>query len=113
IWESDYADQAFEAVIEKLVAILRHVLSGEYEEDAHKEGHEPPPRSTESLRKALPSPNPRDLETLVSQGFDEALAREALYRCNNHITNAEDYCKAYARDPSMQRNPIPEYELES
>jgi E3 ubiquitin-protein ligase HUWE1 len=113
IWESDYADQASEAVIEKLVAILRHVLSGEQEEDAHKEGHDVPSRSTESSRKAQPSPSPRDLDMLIGQGLDEALVREALYRCNNSVVHAEEYCKAYARDPTRQRNSIPDYEFDS
>ena len=112
IWESNYADQASEAVIEKLVAILRHVLSGEQEEDAHKEGHDPSSRSTESSRKAQPSPNSRDLDALIDQCPDEALVREALYRCNNNAANAEEYCKVYARDPTRQRNPIPQYEVD-
>jgi E3 ubiquitin-protein ligase HUWE1 len=115
IWVSDYADQASQesqAVIEKLVAILRHVLSGEKEDEAHKEGHDVSFRSIESSRKTQPVPNPRDLEMLIGQGFDEALVREALYRCNNHAAHAEEYCKSYARDLTRQRNPIPDYELD-
>ena len=113
IWESDYADQASEAVIEKLVAILRHILSGEQEEDAHKERQDVPSTSTEYSRKTQPSPNSRDLEALIGQGVDERLVREALYRCNNNATYAEEYCKAYKRDPARPRNPIPEYEVDS
>jgi E3 ubiquitin-protein ligase HUWE1 len=111
IWGNDYADQASEAVIEKLVAILRHILNGEQEEDAHKEGQDVPSTSAEYSRKAQPSPSSRDLEALIGQGLDEGLVREALYRCNNNAVNAAEYCKAYKRDPARPRNPVPEYEV--
>ena len=110
IWESDYADQASKAVVEKLVSILRHILSGEHESDAFRspDGSSLPPHHPRksNLKAEL-------VNELKLKGYDEALAREALFRCNNGMATAEDYCRSYKKDTAKQRFPVPTYEVEA
>ena len=110
IWESDYADQASKAVVEKLVSILRHILSGEHESDAF--------RAADGSSLPLHHPRKANLKAelvneLKLKGYEEALAREALFRCNNSMVIAEDYCRAYKKDTKKQRFPVPTYEIEA
>ena len=110
IWDSDYADQASKAVVEKLIAVLRHVLSGEQELDAFKTADDIVPLPPHTPKR-FPIPL-NQVDALKSQGFSEDLVREALFRCNGNPTFAEEYCKAYAKSRKL-RNPIPAHETVS
>ena len=111
IWDSPYAEHAARPLLEKLIAILRHILSGDQEHEAYKSSDDvamvtshPPKKFPHSSEK---------FNTLKSKSYDEGLAREALFRCNNQSTSAEEYCKAYARNPKLTRYPIPAEENET
>jgi E3 ubiquitin-protein ligase HUWE1 len=48
---------------------------------------------------------------LKDKGYEDVLAREALYRCNNNLSYAEEYCEA--QQVHALPNPIPIYENQS
>ncbi len=111
IWDSPYAEQASRVVLEKLIAILRHILSGDQEHEAYKSSDEATITASQTPRKFAQSVE--KLNTLKSKGYEEDFAREALFRCNNQSAAAEEYCKAYVRNPKLTRNPLPSAEIES
>jgi E3 ubiquitin-protein ligase HUWE1 len=111
VWDSSYADQASRAVLEKLIAILRHVLNGDQEHEAYKSSDRVAVITTHTPKKFVHSAD--KINALKSKGYEEGLAREALFRSNNQFAAAEDYCKAYGRNPKLKRNPIPSAQVDS
>lgn len=109
IWESDYADQASKDVVQKLVSILKHVLTGDYENEAVQSSSNFPALAPFSPRKLFI--DTQKVSILKDKGYDEELAREALYRASNQSSNsltpAEEYCKAFSSNPWRRRLPIP------
>ena len=93
MWNSEFATQSSSPIVKLLVDILRSCLDGEYETGAaHKS--DTPPAVRESQRKAFVV-NTERAAALEEKGFkDAALNKEALYRCNNVLVSAEEYCKA-------------------
>jgi E3 ubiquitin-protein ligase HUWE1 len=110
IWDSPYAEHAARVVLEKLIAILRHVLSGDQEHEAHKSSDKTATVPSHPSKRFLHSAE--KLNSLKSKGYDEGIAREALFRCNNQSAAAEEYCKAYTQNPKLTRNIIPAAENE-
>lgn len=106
IWESDFVDKASSSIVKCLIEILRTVLEGEHEHGAFKRSDKVPVRA-----KAAPRPftfHSDRVSTLKEKGYEEGLAREAVYRCNNNLLYAEEYCEAQRFH--VPRNPIPVYE---
>lgn len=91
LWCSDFVDQASSSILKCLVDILRSTLDGEHEAGAATQKNRnfvaDPPRRTMSLNRDR-------VAMLIERGFDSELSREALYRCNNVLAAAEDYCRA-------------------
>jgi E3 ubiquitin-protein ligase HUWE1 len=92
IWNSSHLDKLSQSDMKDVVHILRLILEGSGEERALKRSerafrHEP------SASMPHKSASPGDVAKLEELGYDGSLAREALYRCNFHTTNAEQYCK--------------------
>ena len=110
IWDSPYAEQASRVVLEKLITILRHALSGDQEHEAYKSSDKFTVVACHSPKRFVHSTE--KLNTLTSRGYEEGLAREALFRCNNQSAAAEEYCKAYGQYPGLQRNPLPSTDVE-
>ncbi|ETN37662.1 uncharacterized protein HMPREF1541_07285 [Cyphellophora europaea CBS 101466] len=115
IWDSEYADQASRDVVHKLVSILKHALQGDSEEEAvqTQSGH---PKVTPPPPRKFPIDHNR-LRELKDDGFDEDLAKEALYRTNtlpsgNSNTAAKEYCRAMIAHPRRRRLPIPSSETD-
>lgn len=93
MWNSDFATQSSSPIIKCLVGILRSSLDGEHETGAARKSDTPPVLS-EATRKAFVVNKDR-AASLVEKGFkDVELNKEALYRCNNVLVAAEEYCKA-------------------
>jgi E3 ubiquitin-protein ligase HUWE1 len=100
MWNSDFATQSSSPIVKCLVDILRSSLNGEYETGAlHKSDTPPalrdPPRGAFVVNKTHAA-------GLVEKGCEDTeLNKEALYRCNNNVNAAEEYCKAqkYIRAP--------------
>lgn len=111
VWESEYADQASKDVVQKLVSILKHVLTGDHENEAVQTNARQPQIAPFSPKKL--AIDPQRVITLKEKGFDEELAREALYRTNmqpHSSGTAEEYCRALASNPRRRRLPVPERE---
>ncbi|RVX75705.1 hypothetical protein B0A52_00061 [Exophiala mesophila] len=115
IWESDYADQASKDVVQKLVSILKHVLTGDAEAEAIQSSARQPVITPGPARK--PTIEPSKVSTLQDKGYDEALAREAIYRTNTQTsgsnTAAEEYCRAITANARRRRLPIPDGEIDA
>jgi len=100
MWNSDFATQSSSHIVKCLVDILRSSLGGEYETGAAHRS-DTPPVLKEPPRGAFVV-NKTHAADLVEKGFEDiALNKEALYRCNNNPSAAEEYCKAqnYIRAP--------------
>ncbi|EED24438.1 ubiquitin-protein ligase (Tom1), putative [Talaromyces stipitatus ATCC 10500] len=111
LWSSDFVDRASSSIVKCLVEILRNILDGEHENGAIVQrinGHQ---FYSEYPKKEF-FLNQDRLNTLVERGFDLDLAHEALYRCNNVLATADEYCHAqtWLRPPPRLR---PESDLES
>lgn len=115
IWESDYADQASKDVVQKLVSILKHILTGDAEAEAIQTNARQPQIIPGPPRK--PTIEPVKVSMLQDKGYDEGLAREAIYRTNTQgassITAAEEYCRAITANPRRRRLPIPDRETDA
>ncbi|KIX02120.1 uncharacterized protein Z518_08059 [Rhinocladiella mackenziei CBS 650.93] len=114
IWESDYADQASKDVVQKLVSILKHVLTGDHESEAVQTNASQPVTAPLSPKKFMI--DPQKVNQLKEKGYDEELVREAFYRTNTppvtSLTNAEEYCRAFTSNPRRRRLPIPDRETD-
>ncbi|KAL9625810.1 MAG: hypothetical protein Q9160_000130 [Pyrenula sp. 1 TL-2023] len=93
------------SMLEAVVHSLRHVLEGDCENEAHK---------SSSDLEGLPAPPPfreftiaREKYSTLKGEYDKDLAREALYRCNNNLLAAQEYCKSFTRWFRESRNPPP------
>ncbi|KAI9824603.1 MAG: hypothetical protein M1832_001693 [Thelocarpon impressellum] len=106
MWESGMVDRADSSIAKSLINILRTILDSDHEGGAYK-------RSDKISRRTKPPAKPwkESLEhyaTLMADDFEPDLVREALYRCNNNLVLAEDYCKAHKRHDRALRLPYPE-----
>ncbi|KAL3479873.1 hypothetical protein BJX99DRAFT_53548 [Aspergillus californicus] len=101
MWNSDFATQSTSSVVKCLVDILRSSLEGEHEDGAVRLADTQPPL-IDVRRKGFPINRDR-ITTLQDKGFDGGLVQEALYRCNNLLPAAEEYCRAqsYLRAPNL------------
>ncbi|KAL4780721.1 hypothetical protein BJX76DRAFT_360559 [Aspergillus varians] len=101
MWNSDFATQSTSSVVKCLVDILRSCLDGEYETGAARQA-DPKPEFEDVQRRKFPVHKER-VKTLQDKGFDSELVQEALYRCNNALPAAEEYCRArnFLRVPEL------------
>lgn len=97
MWNSEFATQSSSTIIKCLVDILRSSLDGDHETGAvHRSepGRSPPICLAAGPRKPFVVNKDR-AASLEEKGFKDAeLNKEALYRCNNVLVAAEEYCKA-------------------
>lgn len=109
LWSSDFVDHASSSIVKCLVDILRSILEGENETGAARQSD--PPQFLADPSKKVFTINRERMATLREKGFDKDLVREALYRCNNVLAAAEEYCKAqnWLRPPA--RLPPPAYDI--
>lgn len=100
MWNSDFATQSSSQIVKCLIEILRSSLDGEHESGAARKS-DIAPAVTEAVRKPFVINKDR-LAILTGKGFDDSeLNHEALYRCNNNASYAEEYCNArtFLRSP--------------
>ncbi|WEW60822.1 E3 ubiquitin-protein ligase tom1 [Emydomyces testavorans] len=110
MWGSDFIEDASSSMVKTLIQILRSVLEGEHENGAYHRGDVPPVAGSPNI-KAFSFHRDR-LGSLIEKGYDENLAKEALYRCNNSSTYAEEYCAAHKGFRPPPRLPVPSYDIE-
>ena len=104
VWESEYLEKAMTATTRCVIDTLKSILGAIHEQGAKQRGNHQA-RANQKPPKVF-SLNRSNVDMLVSKGHSADLAREALYRCANAITPAEDYCRTY-RVLGLDRNPIP------
>jgi E3 ubiquitin-protein ligase HUWE1 len=93
MWNSDFATQSSSTIVRLLIDILRCSLDGEYETGAARQS-DTPPLLQDTPKKPFVVHKER-ATALLEKGFkDVDLNKEALYRCNNVLNAAEEYCKA-------------------
>lgn len=93
MWNSDFVTQSSSPIVKCLVDILRSSLDGEHETGAAHRSDTPPVAS--DVPRGAFVVNKDRAASLVEKGFaDVELNKEALYRCNNILVAAEEYCKA-------------------
>ncbi|RMD41756.1 hypothetical protein DV735_g3371, partial [Chaetothyriales sp. CBS 134920] len=109
IWDSDYADLASPDLVQKLISILKHALTGDQEGDAIKTQSSHPPAASHTPRRFAIDGN--KVRALQDKGYPEDLAHEAIYRTNpgpySNYRAAEEYCEAMLANPRRQRQPAP------
>jgi E3 ubiquitin-protein ligase HUWE1 len=105
LWESDLIEKGSSLISEKLIDVIRTIANADCEANALK-------RSDKFNSPTKPSHKPfkptlEYVATLRGQGYDEELSNEALYRCNNNVAYALEYCREMSR-PGAQRHPVPD-----
>ncbi|KAK2733368.1 hypothetical protein FQN57_002158 [Myotisia sp. PD_48] len=110
MWTSEFVETASRSIVKALIEILRATFEADYEIGAIRRSHIPniPPVTPKVF-----SVHRERLNNLVEKGYDETLAREALYRCNNSASTAEEYCEAQKGLRAPPRNPIPQADADA
>ncbi|OJJ44033.1 hypothetical protein ASPZODRAFT_135477 [Penicilliopsis zonata CBS 506.65] len=111
MWNSDFAIHSSSSVVKCLVDILRSALDGEYEAGAARRSDTQPVLS-ETTKKVF-SINRDRYTSLREKSYDRDLCKEALYRCNNVFSAAEEYCSAQNWLRVPPRLPPPVNDIES
>ncbi|KAG9244021.1 hypothetical protein BJ878DRAFT_422297 [Calycina marina] len=107
LWESDLVETEGSADITKsLIEVLRTIGNADSEGGAFKRADKRGPISKVPHQSFNMSPS--HLKHLVDEeNHDRDLAQEALYRCNNNLAYAVEYCTDL-KGKSRPRYPIPE-----
>ena len=108
LWESAFLEKADSSIIRSVIGIMRTLLDASEEHGTPKRMLESPARIHQVYEISGDK-----LRYLTEKGFDEDLAREALYRCMNVQNAAWAYCQRLSHVPGASRLPIPEYDQES
>lgn len=111
MWLSKFIETASSSIVKSLIDILRSIFEAEYETGAYRLGDTTPAISTATPK--VFSVHRDRLTSLTDKGYDEALSREALYRCNNSVNAAEDYCSAQKGLRTPGRHPAPPHDLDT
>ncbi|KAI9847392.1 MAG: hypothetical protein M1837_002581 [Sclerophora amabilis] len=107
LWDSDRLDKSSSSIVKSIIEILRLTLEADHETGAYKRSDKITPKSNKSSPRHF-AERQEHHERLVSQGYDADIVSEALYRCNNHLGSAEDYCKLLKNSTRAYRNKIPD-----
>ncbi|EHK98225.1 putative E3 ubiquitin-protein ligase TOM1-like protein [Glarea lozoyensis 74030] len=110
LWQSDLIEKGSSQISEKLIEVIRTVSNADGESGASKRS-DPPQPSVKATRKLFKVAEDHVASMIDQRGIPRELAVEALYRCNNNLSCAVDYCREIT-DGEAKRNPIPEDDLE-
>ena len=111
MWASEFVDKASASIIKNIIDILRTILDGGEEQGALRKGDKIPARMRIPFKKY--SIHADKVGTLVNKGYDSEKAREALYRCMNVASAADEYCRAQKGFTRVVAHPIPDYDRET
>lgn len=105
LWESNFVDKAQSSTLKKLIDVLRVILEADHEIGAYK-------RSDNITRRIPPAvkvwKEPADRQgRRLGATYSSDLVREALYRCNDNFSLAEEYCRFIQTHDRASMNPIP------
>lgn len=112
LWSSDLIEKGSSQISEKLIEVIRTIALADYEVNASKRTDKVITPAAISRKTFKPNP---DFHTSLTGNSDmgdysEDLADEALYRCNNSLTLALEYCRLVNLELS-QRHPVPEGDI--
>lgn len=110
MWASEFVDKASASIIKCIIDILRTILDGDEEQGALRKGDKPPTRTSIPAKKY--NIHGDKVGTLATQGYTVEEAREALYRCMNVSSAAEEYCRAQKGSARVVAHPIPPFDRE-
>jgi E3 ubiquitin-protein ligase HUWE1 len=143
LWESDMVEKAGIQIPNRVIEIIRTIAEADFETGALKRKYTfiktlPKRRIADILRnietdtfadtrnatgtdkisaetkvvRQVWKPND-NLGKLITAGFDDTLAKEALYRTNGSHSHASEYCRSQNSSHSGGRNPIPLIDLDT
>ncbi|KAK3691898.1 E3 ubiquitin-protein ligase tom1, partial [Vermiconidia calcicola] len=112
LWQSSALEGIGDNHAKTIIEILRTVLKADGEDRALKRSDNAS-RRVQTAKPEFKLESKQGLQHLQSSGYDDRLAREALYRCNNHDANATDYCRLRKLCEEAPSFPIPEGETSS
>lgn len=91
MWHSDALESLGDSHVKTVIETLRTILKGEGEDRAiHRS--EKASRRVQTNKPEFKLRTTDGVQSLTSSGYDEELAREAMYRCNYQETYAQSYC---------------------
>ncbi|POS87613.1 hypothetical protein EPUL_003026 [Erysiphe pulchra] len=112
LWSSELIERGSSQISEKLIHVIRMIVLADSENIPINRSD----RLSTQTKIALKvfKTNQDSLTTLLDQGYTESLVNEALYRCNNNLAFAQEYCREFKGIEDLKRrNPIPEKDVEA
>ncbi|KAL9104763.1 MAG: hypothetical protein Q9163_000313 [Psora crenata] len=107
LWQSTFVEKADSSIIRGMIEIMKTLLDASEEHGVPREMAEPSGANHKVYEIAADK-----ARYLMEKGFDEDLAREALYRCTNVQHAALAYCQRLRSVTGASRLPIPDYDKE-
>lgn len=111
MWASEFVDKASASIIKCIIGILRTILDGGEEQGALRKGEKSPTRMRMPWKKY--NIHADKVGTLTAKGYGIEKVREALYRCMNVVSAAEEYCRSQKGFSRVLGHPIPSYDQET
>jgi E3 ubiquitin-protein ligase HUWE1 len=109
LWTSDLIEKGSSLISEKLIEVIRTIATADFEAGAVKRSDKNPITAVKGSRKTFKF-NKEYQTAVTDREYDVELADEALYRCNNVVAFAIEYCRE-ALEGNSGRNPVPEEDI--
>ncbi len=110
LWESGIVEKITTPMLSKLVEILKTIAVADQEATAYQKKDKTPPPvlfSREKVPFSWAACKAALSQLVENGGYDEDLAREAIYRAQGDQNAAKEYCRAHKAGVAGARNPIP------
>lgn len=107
IWRSDAITSLPQDIVSGACVVLENVFQASAEVGAFGREDKVAAAEVPTISRAWRSRNPNAISGLVEQGFAQDLAEEAIYRCGESGTQAQEYCDQRSKDEDLPRFPIP------
>jgi len=111
LWESDFTEKAPTVAVSSIIDIIKTISTADHESNAWRRTDKSGPISVfQNLRfnRFGWASHAQHIKNLTQAGYDEDLAREAVYRANARVDEVVEYCRAHSKGLAGQRNPVPE-----
>ncbi|KAH6847859.1 hypothetical protein B0I37DRAFT_415566 [Chaetomium sp. MPI-CAGE-AT-0009] len=111
LWESDFAEKAPAPTLSKIIDIIKTIAAADQETNAWRKTDKTSPISLFKNREPVRfnwAAHVGHIRDLTQSGYDEELAREAVYRANGKSEYAAEYCRGHSKELAGNRNPVPE-----
>lgn len=110
LWGSDLIQKGSSQISEKLIDVIKTIATADGEGGALKRSDKVINPSKHARKTFKPGSDYQT--TCTDHGYDLDLTNEALYRCNNNIAYALEYCREMTEGEG-RRNPVPEGDITS